>query len=30
VQLIVDEFNLGGTKYSVKAAQHWDVGQKWM
>lgn len=29
VPLIVEEFNLAGTNYEVKTAQHWDIGQKW-
>ena len=29
VPLIVEEFNLGETKYEVRTAQHWDIGQKW-
>lgn len=29
VPLIVEEFNLAGTTYEVKTAQHWDIGQKW-
>ena len=29
VPIIVNEFNLNGTEYVVKTAQHWDIGQKW-
>ncbi len=29
VPLIVEEFNLKDTKYEVKTAHHWDIGQKW-
>lgn len=29
VELIVDEFNLRQSHYEVKAAHHWDIGQKW-
>lgn len=29
VELIVDEFNLRNTTYTVKTAPHWDIGQKW-
>lgn len=29
VVLIEEEFNLKDTKHSVKAAHHWDIGQRW-
>lgn len=29
VALIEEEFNLKGTKHSVKTAHHWDIGQRW-
>lgn len=29
VELIVDEFNLRHSRYEVKTAHHWDIGQKW-
>lgn len=29
VELIVDEFNLRQSRYEVKTAHHWDIGQKW-
>lgn len=29
VELIVDEFNLRQTRYEVKTAHHWDIGQRW-
>lgn len=30
VELIVDEFNLRQSRYEVKTAHHWDIGQKWI